>query len=346
MNRLRSGFTLIELLVVIAIIAILIGLLLPAVQKVRDAAARMQCQNNLKQIGLGLHNYESTHQEFPRGTLRQPFTGNGQGVCWSYYLLPFIEQENAFRLVTHNLESANWASGNGSILGNPNGTPTERNIFVTNQIIPTYRCPASTAPQRIWDASTDWWYVHDRVPVNYLANCSGRLISDAPAEGGTQNSAQWYAFWSSLDGMFMIDNPQRMSSVTDGLSNTVFVGEAEPAPIGTAIPMGQREDPLNRHPIYCQKDHWHTGGDDGDVSRDLSEYLGSTGVGINLGIPNPPPIGGPAWDAYEIGYSSRHTGGINVLFGDGSVRFINQNINAATWSALGTRAGGEVVANF
>src|SRR5262249_41571311 len=124
--RRRAGFTLIELLVVIAIIAILIGLLLPAVQKVRDAAARSQCQNNLKQIALGLHNYHDAHKKFPYGGITNgPCCGVQSGPTWTVFILPYIEQDNLYKQYDFTVTNEN-----------------NKNLFVRTQFVPTYNCPA------------------------------------------------------------------------------------------------------------------------------------------------------------------------------------------------------------
>jgi prepilin-type N-terminal cleavage/methylation domain-containing protein/prepilin-type processing-associated H-X9-DG protein len=194
----RAGFTLIELLVVIAIIAILIGLLLPAVQKVREAAARMKCSNNLKQIGIGLHNYHSAYGKFPpMARYSPPAQNNGveeRSNLW-ISLLPYIEQDNIYRLSPGPSPRAPSVDS-----GDPNS--------VANKTIPMYLCPsdATNQPAATW---TNGWVV-----ANYVAN------HDAfhnPNDGG------WMSAWDSGKTSYQASMP---ATYQDGTSNTIGVAEA------------------------------------------------------------------------------------------------------------------------
>ncbi|MFL5244712.1 MAG: DUF1559 domain-containing protein [Gemmataceae bacterium] len=202
MNRRRSGFTLIELLVVIAVISILISLLMPAVQKVREAANRISCMNNLKQMGLALHMHHDTLLSFPAGYLYQPTAvtpppgaePNGPGWGWAYFLLPFLEQDNLYRLIDRNL---------------PVESPSCSDI--RQQSLKIYKCPS--------DSETGIFEVFDfndqdmgPAMTNSYAACFGanRVIGSNP-DGG--------------DGIFYRNSFTRFADITDGTSNTLAIGE-------------------------------------------------------------------------------------------------------------------------
>lgn len=359
--RTRRGFTLIELLVVIAIIAVLIGLLLPAVQKVRDAAARASCQNNLKQIGLAVHAFADAN------TGKVPMIAEAEeGGHWTAFILPYIEQDNVFKVLSFgsNDFAASSSSPNPSITSANAG---ERNMAAAGTLIKTYRCPGSTAPDKIIDASTysPPWF-NARVPGNYLGVVTGLQPHDGkPASptgwGRSPGAIGGAKYLGDLDGMFIIrkgpgsitrvanggtGGPVTLIGVTDGLSNTLMVGEAEPDPLLAQFATTQE------NPNAGKKDHWYIGGDDMDnwEGTDWSECGGSTAVRINYPRPDATSTSwGDTdlnWAAYEVSFGSRHTGGANFVLGDGSVRFIRDSINAATYSALGTRAGGETPGDY
>jgi prepilin-type N-terminal cleavage/methylation domain-containing protein len=357
--KMKSGFTLIELLVVIAIIGILVGLLLPAVQQVREAARRTSCSNKLKNLGLAVHNFCGANAE------KLPMLGEAQeGGHWTAFILPYVEQQNAFDVLSFG--SNDFASSAGIQNASYNSPFNHiRNIAVCETPFDIFRCPSSAAPQNVFDASTyiPPWFVARRVPANYIGVVTGLQPNDwKPAIGwGRPNRPTWngnptLGHWE-LDGMMATRSPDRcriaqggcgglsLRDVTDGTSNTLMIGEAEPDPDLATIASVQET------PNSGRKDHWAIGGDDFDnwEGTDWSEIGGSTAVRINFRrpaktLPSPIALDGNAdWGAYEVSFGSRHSGGAQFCSGDGSVRFIPETIDAAVYSALGTRGKSEVV---
>jgi prepilin-type N-terminal cleavage/methylation domain-containing protein/prepilin-type processing-associated H-X9-DG protein len=288
----RAGFTLIELLVVIAIIAILIGLLVPAVQKVRGAAARLSCSNNLKQIGIALHCYHDRTGAFPPGYFDvAPWPQNdvGPGWGWASYILPDVEQDNLQRQINYNQ--------------NAGAAP----LAIRTAVVKIFQCPAnpnSSAPFLVTDGGSNSWQL---AQGSYVA-CNGN-------DGVDDNTTPPHtgAFVRGTQGF-------RIADITDGLSNTFFVGErcttmSWSTWVG-AIPNAL--DPSVRSP--------------GDFSGASALVLGHCGPHL--------PNDSIVTDADAM--SSGHTAGVNFLFGDGSVHMISNSISQAVYDALATRAGGEV----
>ena len=286
----RSAFTLIELLVVIAIIAILIGLLLPAVQKVREAAARMSCTNNLKQIALATHSYHDANNQFPVSAAPGYVDNNSVNTpswSWLVRILPYIEQDNLLKAT-------------GALAANIDSNPT---AVATR--IKTFLCPSDTNN----DARTD-----THVSGFRLGQTNYKGVSGSAWEWGSYaTGAQGYSPNAGLDsgnGWICRANYQRprtFASITDGTSNTLFVGEDVP------------------------DWNWH------------NAWAHFNGCTATTAIPpnniNTVASRGDWPNVYS--FHSRHTGGLNFAFGDGRVAYISNSIALTTYRNLGTMNGGE-----
>ena len=290
------GFTLIELLVVIAVIGILIGLLLPAVQAVRESGRRTQCMNNVKQIVTAFANYEAAHQNFPPG-----YTFPAQ-TMWSAYILPFLEQQNIYDQIDIN---GPWAVGVVS------------NDTACTYYIPEFQCPSARVPEHVANAQG----IDQRVPCTYLACASGVNNSESGVEPFVGDA-------KVADGIFFHDSKVRIRDITDGVSQTVMVGESL---FDFNMWGADYADSLE------VVDHWYIGSRElhphlPDMSLDISEALGSTACPVNAFHRPDAPI-----NDKELGYSSEHPGGVVMGFADGHIQFVPTTIDAVVWSAIGSR---------
>lgn len=317
MHTKTRGFTLIELLVVIAIIAILIGLLLPAVQKVRDSAARMSCMNNLKQLGIALHNFHDQNGAMPPSgyTVAGPGNPAGKYVGWRALTLPHIEQENLQRLYNFQL---NWWEGT--------------NTAAAAVPVKTFQCPAVPGRADVLSAVAKaprpaMTFANPLAPTDYEA-----LMGVQPSAINPHLSTALYTSANRFAVMHR-DSRVRITDITDGTTSTIMVVEAAGRPL-VYRNRAARTDLANDQGIGWA-DSEGPFSFDGASADGSVEGCGPTGgcvAVMNKKNDNEP--------------FSFHSGGANVLFADGHVQFVRDSIDLPTFAALATRAAGEVVGDL
>ncbi len=334
-RRTRSAFTLIELLVVIAIIAILIGLLLPAVQKVREAAARMSCQNNLKQFGLAQHSHNDAKGYLPRGGLMgtntpggaQAFESwNGQDPNWSddrgtwiVYSLPYMEQDNLYKLGGGNGNYETSINSAGILRANPaavNARPKflrcPSDAYNSNESLSNYagslgaQCavgPCGANPNQTW------------------CNQPALGIPTSPDHGNDVNAGSIRGLYNRMGAKMSLP-----ASIPDGTSNTIMIGEVLP----------------QEHDHYFNGSWMHF---NGGASHHSTIVPINTKTDLRASCGSNPLRSFQNWNQ-SWGFKSNHSGGAQFVFADGSVKFIAQGISMQAYILLGTRNDGQPIPNF
>jgi prepilin-type N-terminal cleavage/methylation domain-containing protein/prepilin-type processing-associated H-X9-DG protein len=313
----RRGFTLIELLVVIAIIAILIGLLIPAVQKVRDAANRMKCTNNLKQWGLAMQTYaDGNSGSLPIGATNSPVR-----VTWVPFLWPYIEQNPLY--TAWNFNTGFYAAPNGN-----NGNSTLTGVSVTQ--VPMYNCPADRSQPAIWKDDGYW-----RARSNYVVNIGAHSL---PFQTGIVSTAA--PFWWQGNNEAS-PGKVKISDFTDGTSSTMLMSEIIMAKQDSNGAYDSRGDIFN-------DDFGLTGFCYMTITTPNSTAPDQTYCGKPQGNNGDPlmPCSSTVPGNKYVAARSRHSGGVNVVFADGHVAFVPNSIALGVWQALGTYQGGEPVTSF
>ncbi|MEM7454122.1 MAG: DUF1559 domain-containing protein [Planctomycetota bacterium] len=324
-DRTKRGFTLVELLVVIAIIGILIGMLLPAVQQVREAARRVDCSNKIRQLALGMHNYESSFEQFPSGMKSRDLTIHDpedslfrHGLNWGCLVLPQIEQENQYDFVSElsdRLQTPKWWGG----------TPWTDHAKNVQSI---FLCPS--------DVMGDFNTVraNDHAKSNYVGICGHKLDRDlnqitdlnqvTDSSGAVSTAEEQYSI--EFPGILFVNSRTSHGDIRDGSSNTFLLGERDGALMG--VDSGGTERTRGAS-TWCGANRV------GWMNQCLAPTSSDPRFTINSAV-----VGNQErW--YAV--TSQHPGGATFARADGSVDFINENINGLTYEALGTKAGGEVV---
>jgi prepilin-type N-terminal cleavage/methylation domain-containing protein len=336
-----SGFTLIELLVVIAIIAVLIALLLPAVQQAREAARRTQCKNNLKQLGLSMHNFHDTFNKFPVGEYNDD---HGQWG-WTMYILPYFDQAPLYTLMTNGAADSNcmWLPPNMG--GGSNGTAFPGGTNVDNlhnattgfgrcdgnnlcgsatiaggagsSILNALICPSDILPTKTT--------VQNLAKTNYLGNIGNTRLWGGTSLGGNAAANQ--------NGMLLLSNSNdntyvvKMGDVVDGTSNTLLIGEITATNTATIS--------ANKHPAWI-----------GGVAINNQGQFGGWGAANAGEVFRSADINFPINGKNDFAFGSQHVGGAHFLLTDGSVRFVSQNLDGIVFGNLGSRNGGETIGDF
>ena len=333
-KRNTAGFTLVELLVVIAIIGILIGMLLPAVQMVREAARRTACKNNMRQLGLALHNYESALQQFPSGyayalgsqyaaqTGYQMSGGmvdaNHLGHAWGMFILPFIEQQNLYDMADIDLPVFDPA-----------------NLLVRETKLSVFLCPSDPYSEDNFVVRDDTTNPFEQyAAASYCANW-GPAFGVLETPSNSSDDVNLDATPDSSVGPFFRNSKTKFRDITDGTSSTLAIGERHNGPIinSTGSPVG-----VGSHPNF--ENAWFAAVRDVDAPDDDHGHMVLFDAEFS---PNNPPASGVGADR---GVAAPHAGLAQFVLMDGSVQTISENIDLNVYRALSSMRGGEVVGEY
>lgn len=344
----QRGFTLIELLVVIAIIAVLIALLLPAVQQAREAARRSQCTNNLKQMGLALHNYHDAYNTFPPGwvyDMNRPAALNPyNGWGWQTHILPYFDQGPIYNQI-------NFSMGH-------DGTPGSPSFTVVNTSIPSYRCPSDEgygiliATQR--GPIYGGWSNYVAVAGATLVGTNTTVLTDGAAAGPSTNTI------ANMGGSFGANSKVGIRDIVDGTTNAILAGERSYVQFGRNQFRGLSATWVGSHAYVGT-----------DVATVVPTLEAANAVALTVGVCNSttdpqvkinaavkagplniytpstvPNLGGPGPASWFHGFGSNHPGGAHFVRGDGSVKFISENINDSTYANLANKSDGNVTGDY
>jgi type II secretory pathway pseudopilin PulG len=342
----RSGVTILEVVVTIVILLVLAALFMPNARRSRVAAKRSQCKNNLKQIGLALHNYHDVHRSFPPGWIAAETPANSSGFGWGFHILPFIDQAPLFEKFDSSQRLADTGSGNA--------------VLVSTELT-AYRCPsddgvAQATSQRGLSLGT----------TNYVGNFG---LGIPATYSTTAQSKGKLVDTKYLQGMFGPNSSIKIQDVKDGMSNVVLVGERRLLKESIEWPLGKEDGPFNSYwagipnintvsPLAivatATGGQIELNGDDeqlpetGNVAA-LTSPEGKQSLPL-FAINKNPRLGvvlsGENNNAVTAGYSSWHTGGCQMVLGDGTVRFISENIDTSIYINLMRRSDGATLGEF